>query len=121
MFGCVLKLEICNFKLNRWLLALLKFKFYPMSGPNCTSFKILTHIPKLTFDLHLDGLHRHEPWYIINIPTKLDRNWTPLPEVMITSCTICHCIVHRVHAHMYIVYGHFSETLTKTLTKFKRL
>ena len=22
---------------------------------------------------------------------------------------------------MYIVYGHFSETLTKTLTKFKRL
>ena len=48
--------------------------------------EIYQYLP-LTFDLHLDGLHRHEPWYIINIPTKLHHSWTPLLEV-ITSCTM---------------------------------
>ena len=77
------------------------------------------NIYQLTFDLHLDGLHRHEPWYITNIPTKLDHNWTPLPEV-ITACTI-YGIVQYMGTFTVYAYGHFSETLTKTLTKFKRL
>ena len=39
------------------------------------------------------------------------------------NCT-CTCIWYahcKICAHMYIVYSHFSETLTKTLTKFKRV
>ena len=78
----------------------------------------------LTFDLYLDWLHRYDPQSIIKIPTKLYHNRTLLPGV-ITSCTMALYLYIGMHtvryAHMYIIYGHFSETLTKTLTKFKRL
>ena len=82
--------------------------------------EIYQNLP-LTFDLHLDGLHRYDPQsnFIIKIPTKLYHNWTVVPGV-ITSCTMAlywyigyaHC---KICAHMYIVYSQFSETLTKVI------
>ena len=59
----------------------------------------MENIPKLTLDLHLDGLHRYDPQSIIKIPTKLYHNRTLLPGV-ITSCTMAMyygiVLVHRV-------------------------
>ena len=62
--------------------------------------EIYQNLP-LTFDLHLDGLHKYEPWYIIKIPTKLYHNWTPLPEV-ITSCTMALYLYIGMHTVRYV-------------------
>ena len=40
-------------------------------------------------------------------------------SLKLTIKVVAFFLGHPVYAHMYIVYGHFSETLTKTLTKLK--
>ena len=85
-------------------------------------WKIYQNLP-LTFDLHLDGLHRYMTLSLfIKIPTKLYHNWTLLPGVitpMYYGIDTCTCIrMHTVrYVHTCTLYSQFSETLTNTLTK----
>ena len=68
--------------------------FFTWPNIHVSIWKIYQNLP-LTFDLHLDGLHRYDPQSItcIKIPTKLYHNWTLLPGVItpmyygIDTCT----------------------------------
>ena len=62
--------------------------------------EIYQNLP-LTFDLHLDGLHRYEPWSIIKIPTKLYHNWTLLPELYNFMYYIYICTLFYMEIYMY--------------------
>ena len=66
----------CTWSHNPWV---PYYQTLWQSSINYTSiWKIYQNWP-LTFDLHLDGLHRYDPQSIIKIPTKLYHNWTLLP------------------------------------------